>query len=386
MKDRINKTSICSVVFIDIIDYSKKPVSDQIAEKECFNALLTEAIKDVAQNDRIILDTGDGAAIALMGAPEEALFVSLTIRDGIIRKNREAGTHLLVRMGINLGPVRVVIDINGMPNIIGDGINVAQRVMSFAEPNQILVSRSYYEVTSRLTDEITNMFAYSGVKQDKHVREHEVYVIKPMVEEGAPVEATVAPVATAAPSTQTSTRQRYLFPALVLFLLGVVIAGVLLPGFLFGPERPKDEAVAAASDETPDGQGASSAPASGSALPAKASAATSGPAKSETIKSEPTRPSPVAQTAIKPGAEKTAVAKPKPAASIETAPRKPKAKPADQVAKPTQEASATPAHTAPPAEPAQNEKSGWSAFTDSLKQGSETKACSDGERALNQCR
>lgn len=382
MKDRINKTSICSVVFIDIIDYSKKPVSDQIAEKECFNALLTEAIKDVAQNDRIILDTGDGAAIALMGAPEEALFVSLTIRDGIIRKNREAGTHLLVRMGINLGPVRVVIDINGMPNIIGDGINVAQRVMSFAEPNQILVSRSYYEVTSRLTDEITNMFAYSGIKQDKHVREHEVYVIKPMVEEGAPVEATVAPVATAAPSSQTSTRQRYLFPALVLFLLGVVIAGVLLPGFLFGPERPKDEAVAAASDETPGGQGASSAPASGSALPAKAPAATSGPAKSE-----PTKSSPVAQAAVvKPGAEKTAAAKSKPAASTETAARKPKAKPVEQVAKPTQEASATPAHTSSPAEPAQNEKSGWSAFTDSLKQGSETKACSDGERALNQCR
>ncbi|MDP2247031.1 MAG: adenylate/guanylate cyclase domain-containing protein, partial [Nitrosomonadales bacterium] len=107
----------------------------------------------------------------------EALFIALTIRDGILALNEGAKDALLVRIGINLGPVRVVKDINGRPNIIGDGINVAQRVMSFAEPNQILVSRSYFEITSRLTKEITELFTYSGIKQDKHVREHEVYVI-----------------------------------------------------------------------------------------------------------------------------------------------------------------------------------------------------------------
>jgi len=50
--------------------------------------------------------------------------------------------------------------------------------MSFAKPNQILVSRSYYEVTSRLTQEISQMFDYSGIKQDKHVREHEIYSVR----------------------------------------------------------------------------------------------------------------------------------------------------------------------------------------------------------------
>ncbi|HWU83514.1 MAG TPA: adenylate/guanylate cyclase domain-containing protein [Methylophilaceae bacterium] len=246
MKDRINKTSICSVVFIDIIDYSKKPVSDQIAEKECFNALLTEAIKNVAQNDRIILDTGDGAAIALMGAPEEALFVSLTIRDGILRSNKEDGMHLRVRTGINLGPVRVVTDINGMPNIIGDGINVAQRIMTFAEPNQILVSRSYYEVTSRLTEEITRMFAYSGVKQDKHVREHEVYVIKSPTDEaelaGTPATAAVPAEAEAQAAAGGFFRQRYLFPVALVLFIGVVLAGVLLPGWLFSPDQAEHAA------------------------------------------------------------------------------------------------------------------------------------------------
>lgn len=179
MHDRTNKTSICSIVFLDIIDYSKKSDADQIEVKNQFNDLVNRSLKGVAQNDRIILDTGDGVAIAYMGSPEDAMFVALTIRDGILKINLYSPTPLYVRFGINLGPVRIVSDINGQPNIIGDGINVAQRIMSFAQPNQILVSRSYYEVTSRLTLEFSEMFDYSGVKHDKHVREHEVYSVRP---------------------------------------------------------------------------------------------------------------------------------------------------------------------------------------------------------------
>lgn len=180
MNERLNKTSICSIVFLDIAEYSQKPVSEQIECKDRFNRLINDAIKDIAQNDRIILDTGDGAAIAMMGAPEEALFVSLTIRDGILNGNEGRSSALLfARIGINLGPVRVVRDLNSQLSIIGDGINVAQRVMCFAEPNQILVSRSYYEIVSRLSDEFTQMFTYSGMRQDKHVREHELYLIRP---------------------------------------------------------------------------------------------------------------------------------------------------------------------------------------------------------------
>ena len=87
------------------------------------------------------------------------------------------GPELALRIGINLGPLRIVKDVNGQPNMLGDGINVAQRVMSFAEPNQILVSRSYYEIVSRLSQEYTRLFQYVGIHRDKHVREHEVYIM-----------------------------------------------------------------------------------------------------------------------------------------------------------------------------------------------------------------
>jgi class 3 adenylate cyclase len=176
MSEFQNRTLICSVLFIDIVEYSRKPVVEQGTLKDRFNKLLSEGLRGVAVNDRIILDTGDGAAISFIGDPEDALFVATGMRDEIARLPT-SDSELSTRMGINLGPVRLVKDINGQPNIIGDGINVAQRVMTFAKPGQVLVSRSYYEVVSRLSDESSKLFSYEGARTDKHIREHEVYAV-----------------------------------------------------------------------------------------------------------------------------------------------------------------------------------------------------------------
>lgn len=177
MTDRQNRTIICSVLFLDIVDYSRKPVAEQIKLRECCNALLAGALQSVAPNDRVILDTGDGAAISFLGDPEDAVFMALTLRDTLADGASLAVAGLRIRFGINLGPCKLVKDLNGRPNVIGDGINVAQRIMSFADPGQVLVSRSYYEVVSRLSDEYSRLFSYEGSRTDKHVREHEVYAV-----------------------------------------------------------------------------------------------------------------------------------------------------------------------------------------------------------------
>ncbi len=177
MEQRGNKTIICAVFFLDIVEYSKKSVTGQISLKERFNAFLSIAIRDVPIADRIILDTGDGAAISFLGDIEDALQAALSMRSSLLGEGVRMDPPLLVRMGINLGPVRLVKDINGSPNIVGDGINVAQRVMGFADPGQILVSRSYFDAVSRLSHEYAGMFHYQGARTDKHVREHEVYAI-----------------------------------------------------------------------------------------------------------------------------------------------------------------------------------------------------------------
>jgi len=176
MPERTSRTFICSVLFLDIAEYSRKSVAEQIQLKDRFNSLITLAIQEIPVADRIILDTGDGAAINFMGDPEDALFVAMSLRDAFAPE-AHLPPEVPARIGINLGPVRMVKDPNGQPNIIGDGINVAQRVMAFAEEGQILVSRSYYEIISHISEGYTELFSYEGSRTDKHVRDHEIYSV-----------------------------------------------------------------------------------------------------------------------------------------------------------------------------------------------------------------
>jgi class 3 adenylate cyclase len=168
-----HRTFIGTVVFVDIVEYSQRPVVQQVELKTRLNEMIAGVLEEVPPADRMSLDTGDGAALCFLGAPEDALFAASNLRAAAIA----AGPELALRIGINLGPLRIVKDVNNRPNILGDGINVAQRVMSFAAPNQILVSRSYYEIVSRLSEEYARLFQYSGTHRDKHVREHEVYAM-----------------------------------------------------------------------------------------------------------------------------------------------------------------------------------------------------------------
>ena len=192
MLDQGNRTFIGSVVFVDIVGYSKRSVSEQILLKDRFTSMLANSLTDVALEQRIILDTGDGAAMSFLGDPEDALFVGMHMREFLQRTYADLGLPagsapedieigpqgaLSVRIGINLGPVKLLRDINGHPNIVGDGINVAQRIMTFARPGQIVVSRSYFDVVSVISDEYAKLFKYEGSRTDKHVREHEIYVV-----------------------------------------------------------------------------------------------------------------------------------------------------------------------------------------------------------------
>ncbi len=209
MEDSSKKTIVCSVFFLDIAEYSKRSVSEQILLKESFNAFLSTAILEVPVDDRIILDTGSGAIISFLGPVEDALKSALIMRASLLGASTRMEPPLLVHMGINLGPVRLVKDANDLPNIVGDGINVAQRVMGFSDSGQILVSRNYYEAISTRSKEYAGMFHYEGPRTDQHVREHHIYAI------GYPGEftATLQHLALGAKGTVTTRLDRLLSDA-----------------------------------------------------------------------------------------------------------------------------------------------------------------------------
>jgi class 3 adenylate cyclase len=173
------RTRVCSVLFLDIVDYSKRDVAEQVRLKNMFNLVMTSALGHVEPDERVVVDTGDGAAITFLGDPERALYVALEVFDNV--------GELPVRLGINLGPVSLMKDLNGLDNVIGDGINVAQRIMSFAGSGELLVSRQFYDIVSRLSDDYAAMFRKEGSRRDKHERAHEVYSVSKAVRVGRKV-------------------------------------------------------------------------------------------------------------------------------------------------------------------------------------------------------
>lgn len=166
-----------TVVFTDIVGYSKCPVNQQIDIKEHFNQLISESIANTEESERVVIDTGDGIALCFLGDPEHAIVSSMDLRAEVVLRSQGAQIPYEVRTGINVGPVRLVTDINGRFNVLGDGINVAQRVMSFANPNQVLASRAFYDVAWCLSDSYSSLFQYFGVRRDKHEREHVLYEV-----------------------------------------------------------------------------------------------------------------------------------------------------------------------------------------------------------------
>jgi len=171
-------TTIATVAFFDIVDYSKQPNVKQVELKKQFGDLVAHALGLLGAGERVVLDTGDGVAIGFLQHPTDALEAAMQFRTNLMANGHSDYPDLRARIGIHLGPVSLVKDINGQINMLGDGINSAQRVMSFAGRDQVYVSRAYFDFLSSLSEEYNELFRYRGSQRDKHGREFQVYELQ----------------------------------------------------------------------------------------------------------------------------------------------------------------------------------------------------------------
>jgi hypothetical protein len=136
-----------TTVFLDIVGFTK--LGDNLQMRRAVQELHT-SLSDVFRpykwderrkdNELIMIPTGDGYAIAFCDEIEDDRIMELTA------KFYETFTKsFAVRIGISKGPNLIFQDLNDKLNIIGWGINRAQRVMAVAEKNQILCDSSIAE-------------------------------------------------------------------------------------------------------------------------------------------------------------------------------------------------------------------------------------------------
>jgi TolB-like protein/class 3 adenylate cyclase/Flp pilus assembly protein TadD len=134
---------IAHVLFVDIVGYSKLPVTEQRALVDRLNEVVrsTDEFQVAEKVGRLIkIPTGDGMALVFYQNPEAPVECALEIARGL--KDKPA---LRLRMGVHSGPVSGVVDVNGKANVAGAGINLAQRVMDCGDAGHILLSKHVAE-------------------------------------------------------------------------------------------------------------------------------------------------------------------------------------------------------------------------------------------------
>jgi len=130
---------IAHVLLIDIVGYSKLLVNEQIESVQELSRVVrsTECFRNAEAGGKLIrVPTGDGMALLFFRSPEEPVRCALEIS----QKMKESSI-IQVRMGIHSGPVNQVRDVNDTPNVVGAGINVAQRIMDCGDAGHILLSK-----------------------------------------------------------------------------------------------------------------------------------------------------------------------------------------------------------------------------------------------------
>src|SRR5947209_18670434 len=85
-------------------------------------------------------------ALVFFGHPVRAVRCALDIASSL--KSRP---ELKLRMGIHTGPVSRHADIRNEINVVGGGINMAQRVMDCGDDGHILLSRTIAEVLEQMS-------------------------------------------------------------------------------------------------------------------------------------------------------------------------------------------------------------------------------------------
>jgi len=160
---RPDQLEVAHVLFLDLVGYSTLAMEDQRELLKELQDLVRQAphfVEAEKLKDLIALPTGDGMALVFFGDPtsaaECALEIALAIREHPAIK---------LRMGLHIGPVYRVNDINKNLNVSGGGINLAQRVMDAGDAGHILVS-------SGMADVLTQVGRWRGWLTD--FGEHEV--------------------------------------------------------------------------------------------------------------------------------------------------------------------------------------------------------------------
>ncbi|MGH1482016.1 MAG: adenylate/guanylate cyclase domain-containing protein [Geminicoccales bacterium] len=157
---------LAAIMAADVVGYSKLMGKDEAGTHLALQAHLNDFIAPTinAHRGSIIKLMGDGI-LAEFRSVVDALEAAIAIQHGMAERNEETSSErrIQLRVGLNLGDIIAEKD-----DIFGDGVNIAARLESLAEPGGICISDSAF---AQVKNKVDVSFQNLGAQRVKNIAE-----------------------------------------------------------------------------------------------------------------------------------------------------------------------------------------------------------------------
>jgi adenylate cyclase len=156
---------LTTVLAADVQGYSRLMEHDEEGMLATLKLYRDSMARLVGAHGGRIVNTWGDAVIAEFPSVVEAVRAAIEVQGDFAERNagRPAGQRMVFRIGINLGDVIVEGD-----DIYGDGVNIAARLQSEAEPGGILISSTVFD---QVRNKIAVSFDFRGELSAKNIDE-----------------------------------------------------------------------------------------------------------------------------------------------------------------------------------------------------------------------
>ncbi|MFQ5756972.1 MAG: alpha/beta fold hydrolase, partial [Acidiferrobacterales bacterium] len=156
---------LAAILYADVAGYSRLTGEDEDATHRTLSAYLDLISRTVEDHRGQVMHYAGDAVLARFDAVVDALSSAVAIQKELKTRNQDLPDERRVqfRIGVNLGDV-----IEDRGDIYGDGVNVAARLESLAEPGGICISES---VRTAIGKKLALDYESMGAQQVKNIEE-----------------------------------------------------------------------------------------------------------------------------------------------------------------------------------------------------------------------
>src|SRR5881398_2380176 len=162
-EDRVERR-LAAILAADVAGYSRLMGADEEGTLAALKAIRREVVDPKIQEHRgrIVKTTGDGMLVQFASVVD-AVRCAVEVHRGMAARNAEVPKDKWIEFRVGIHQGDIIID-GG--DIFGDGVNVAARLESLAEPGGICVSRV---VRDQVRDKLAFAFEDMGEQQVKNI-------------------------------------------------------------------------------------------------------------------------------------------------------------------------------------------------------------------------